>query len=308
MICFFNVAILNYTKKILGCCYENNLIIIRNLLLSFIVAVVMLGCNKTQNHKAEEMNINNVVISEETKEAMNIIKDSRILFSHQSVGYNILSGVKMISDKTGIEINVKNVDDVSLGNNKIFAHVTGGKNYYPKTKIDSFTKKISELNGESIPDVAFMKFCYVDVKPDTDVNELFKYYQEKINEIKKEKPGVTLIHLTVPLVTRSNTMKSKIKRLLGMDKYSETSNIKRNDFNDLLTKSFHGEPIFDIARVESTHKDGSREQFIEDGKVYYRMASEYTKDGGHLNDLGQYVVATEMVNFLGDTIKRTKKK
>jgi len=277
----------------------------RSLWLSVFLIFILLGFNKAQSQEVQEMD-GKIKISEETKQAMNIIKDSSILFAHKSVGNNILSGLKMLSDETGIDINVKNIDDVSLQNKKIFAHVTGGKNYYPKTKIDSFTKKMSELNGELVPDVAFMKFCYVDIKPDTDVNELLKYYQEKINEIKKEKPGVTLIHLTVPLVTRSNTMKSKIKRLLGMDKYSEASNIKRNEFNDLLTKSFHGEPIFDIARVESTHKDGSREQFMEDGKVYYRMASEYTKDGGHLNDLGQYVVATEMVNFIGKTISDKK--
>lgn len=305
---FFNATILNFSKNRLDCCNEINTMKFRNLLLSLILAAVMSACDKTQNHKAEEMNISNLVISEETKEAMNIIKDKRILFSHQSVGYNILSGVKMISDKSGIKLNVKNVDDTPLDNKNIFAHVTGGKNYFPKTKIDSFTKKIRELNNESIPDVAFMKFCYVDVKPDTDVNELFKYYQEKISVIKKENPEMTLIHFTVPLVTRSNTVKSKIKRLLGMDKYSDASNIKKNEFNNLLTQSFHGEPVFDIARVESTHKDGSREQFTEDGKVYYRMSSEYTTDGGHLNDLGQYVVATEMIKFLGKTIKHKIKK
>ncbi len=274
----------------------------RNILLSVLLVFVLLGCGEDKNNKAQKMD-GNIEISEETKQAMNVIKNSRILFSHQSVGYNILSGIKMISDKTGIELNIENVDEKPLGNKKIFAHSTGGKNYYPKSKIDSFTNKLKELNNELIPDVAFMKLCYIDIKPDTDVNELFSYYQEKIELLKKEKPDMTLVHVTVPLITRSNTMKSKIKRFLGMDKYSEASNIKRNEFNKLLNKSFHGDSVFDIARIESTHKDGSREQFTEDGKAYYRMSSEYTTDGGHLNKLGQYIVATEMVNFLGKTIK-----
>lgn len=278
-------------------------IIFRNILLSILLAFVMAGCDKAQNHKAQEMDTNTMMISNETKQAMETIKDSRILFAHKSVGNNILSGLKVLSDETGIELKIKDIDNNSIGNGNIFAHSSGGKNQYPKTKVDSFTNKLRELNDELVPEVAFMKFCYIDFKPETDVNEVFGYYKEKIEAIKKEKPGITFVHLTVPLISKSTSIKAKVKHLLGMPVWEEASNIKRNEFNKLVSKSFSADPIFDIARVESTRKDGSREQFVDGGKIYYSLAPEYTTDGGHLNSLGQHVVATEMVNFLAKTVK-----
>ena len=44
----------------------------------------------------------------------------------------------------------------------MFIDSTGGKNAYPKSKVDSFAAQIKELNNELVPDVAFMKFCFVD--------------------------------------------------------------------------------------------------------------------------------------------------
>lgn len=274
-------------------------------LVYLLLLLSLTGCDNSHkdNSKDIDMQADYSPISEETKQAMQIIKDSRILFAHKSVGNNILSGLKDLSDETGIELNVKKIDNKPIESKKIFAHSMGGKNDYPKTKIDSFTAKLKELNNELVPEVAFLKLCYVDIKPNTDVNELFSYYKEKIESLKKEKPDTTFVHLTVPLQSNPNSIKTKIKRLIGRQIWEEASNIKRNEFNQLINKSYKGEPIFDIARIESTRKDGSREQFMEDGKVYYSMSPEYTTDGGHLNKLGENIVATEMVNFLGKTIK-----
>lgn len=277
-----------------------------NLLLNVFLITILLSFNNVQSQEVKEMD-KSINVSEETKRSMKIIKDSRILFAHKSVGNNILSGLKMLSGETGIELNVKNIDNEPMGNKSIFAHSVGGKNVYPKTKIDSFTSKLKELDNELVPEVAFMKLCYVDIKPDTDVNELFGYYKEKIESLKKEKSGITFVHLTVPLVSKSDTLKDKIKDtikgLLGMTVWERDSNIKRNEYNKLIKNSFAKESIFDIAKIESTRTDGSREQFKNDGKLYYRMSPEYTTDGGHLNKLGQQVVSTEMVKFLGETIK-----
>jgi len=274
-----------------------------NLWLSVFLIFSLLGVNRVQSQEVQEMD-GNIKISEETKQAMNIIKGSRILFAHKSVGNNILSGLKMLSDETGIELNVKKIDNKPIGNKSIFAHSMGGKNAYPKTKIDSFTTKLKALNDELVPEVAFLKLCYVDIKPDTDVNELFGYYKEKIESLKKEKSDTIFVHFTVPLMSKSNSIKSKIKGLLGIQIWEDASNIKRNEFNKLIINSFDRDSIFDIARIESTRIDGSREQFTVNGKAYYSMSPEYTSDGGHLNKLGQQVVATEMVNFLGKTIKK----
>lgn len=304
-----NFIVLTYSKRAVNLGLDKmTFIFSRNLLLSIFLAFVMLGCDKNQNHKAQGMDINKTTISDETKQSMQTIKDSRILFAHKSVGTNILSGLKSLSDETGIELTIENIDNKSTGNKSMFAHSSGGKNAYPKTKIDSFTDKLRKLNKEFVPEVAFMKLCYVDIKPDTNVKEVFSYYQDKIEAIKKEKPDTTFVHLTVPLESKPNSIKAKVKRLLGLQVWQDASNIKRNEFNKLVNNSFHGDPVFDIARVESTRKDGSREQFTDGGKNYFSMSPEYTTDGGHLNRLGQHIVATEMVNFLGKTIEAKKLK
>jgi lysophospholipase L1-like esterase len=58
------------------------------------------------------------------------------------------------------------------------------------------------------------------------------------------------------------------------------------------------EPIFDIAAVESTSPGGTRKSFNQNGKNYYVLADDYSRDGGHLNDLGKKVVAEQFLIFL----------
>jgi hypothetical protein len=61
----------------------------------------------------------------------------------------------------------------------------------------------------------------------------------------------------------------------GFWEYSE--NIKRNQYNEMLIKEYKGkEPILDIAGIESTKPDGSRQSFELDGVTYYSMVPEYT--------------------------------
>ncbi len=58
-----------------------------------------------------------------------------------------------------------------------------------------------------------------------------------------------------------------------------------------------GQPIFDLARHESTRPDGTRETFAVGGRVAYALAPVYTDDGGHLNGVGRRVMASHMVRF-----------
>jgi lysophospholipase L1-like esterase len=67
----------------------------------------------------------------------------------------------------------------------------------------------------------------------------------------------------------------------------------------LLRKNYEGkEPVFDLARIESTRPDGTRETFTQDGKTYYALVPAYTKDGGHLNKLGRKKVAEQLLLLL----------
>ena len=100
-------------------------------------------------------------------------------------------------------------------------------------------------------DIAFMKFCFVDFNPKTDVKELFAHYQATIDDLRTRNPGTTFIHVTVPLTGEQGGLKEFVKRLLGRAPYGIMENIRREEYNALLRQAYRGrEPIFDLARVE----------------------------------------------------------
>lgn len=276
--------------------------------LSVCLLVFMMSCNKshTSDNKAVAMNNKNVHIPEKTRNALESTKDKSIIFLHHSVGGNILNGLRVLAEESGVGIKIQTVRNEPIASEKELTSIkkiidiTGGKNGQPKTKVDSFVEQIKGLNTNIVPDIAFMKFCYVDFNPNTDVNEIFSYYKKNIETLKNERPNVKLAHFTVPLKARPNNIKDKINRLLGRLVWEDTSNVKRAEFNKLLFEAFPQDPIFDIARIESTLSDGTRSSFVQDGRTYYSLASEYTDDGGHLNTLGQRRVAMEIAEFLAE--------
>ena len=268
----------------------------------------MVGCDKSPNpdNKAAVMNSTNMLISEKTRNALESTKNKSIIFLHHSVGGNILTGLQELAKESGVGIKIQRVRNAPISNDKVIINITGGKNGQPKTKVDSFVEQIKGLNSNVVPDIAFMKFCFVDFNPSTDVEELFSYYQKNIESLMKNRPDITFAHLTVPLYERPHSIKDKIKRLIGRYVWEDSSNIKRAEFNKLLFEAFPKDLIFDIARVESTLPDGTRSSFEKDGNTYYSLASEYTNDGGHLNVLGQRRAAIGIAEFIAK-IPGTKK-
>lgn len=63
------------------------------------------------------------------------------------------------------------------------------------------------------------------------------------------------------------------------------------------------EPIFDLAAIESMSPGGKREIFEKDGSTFYSLAPAYTDDGGHLNEIGSKIVASELLYFLANLKK-----
>lgn len=323
---FHNAIIGYYTNQVISKCasnakgvsgkfefnlFESMIKVLRNLIMSMSMVVLITGCNDSKNQDVKVMEMNNdnkSEISETIQPDLNTVKDARIFFMHHSVGRDIIMGLQTLMDKTGIEVKIKRDPQAinkPLSNKNVFYHTTGGKNQFPKTKIDSFVAQVKGFNSEFVPEVAFMKFCFVDFNPDTNVEELFVYYKKKMESLKSNRPEINFAHLTVPLTSRPNTFKDKLKRIIGRQVWGDAANMKRTEFNNMLFDAFPEDPIFDIAGIESTRPDGSREFFIEDGKTYYSMATVYTDDGGHLNSLGQQRVATEMVHFLATTLRKS---
>ena len=59
-------------------------------------------------------------------------------------------------------------------------------------------------------------------------------------------------------------------------------------------------PFFDIAELESTYPDGTRESFEYKGKIYYALAPVYTEDAGHLYGIGRQIISKSLLLKLVD--------
>jgi lysophospholipase L1-like esterase len=67
----------------------------------------------------------------------------------------------------------------------------------------------------------------------------------------------------------------------------------------MLREKYAGEPLFDLAKVESTRPNGSRSFFHDGANVVYTLAPELTDDGGHLNATGRLAAAEEFAAVIG---------
>jgi hypothetical protein len=230
------------------------------------------------------------------------LSKKRILFGHQSVGDNILDGVSDLTrEHSLVHLRVKPVEmpgDLVLGT---FGHFPVGKNENPVSKLSDFSQKIHNGFGENA-DIAFFKLCFVDVEDKTDADKLFNDYKNIMASLKKEYPKITFIHVTVPLLRKDSTgIKVLIRRILGKPRgfFDNAHNVRRNYYNNLIRAHYAGkETVFDLAEIESTHPDGSRESFTFAGNNYYALAPEFTDDGGHLNRLGRMRVAEQLLVLL----------
>jgi len=199
-----------------------------------------------------------------------------------------------------IKLNIVETDNPDDFKQPLFAHARVGKNEVPQSKIDAFAYSTRHGLGNRA-DIAFFKFCYVDIKPETNVEKVLSSYKNIMASLKETYPKTTLIHVTAPLTTRQSGIKAWIKKIIGRPVRGIDDNIKRNQFNDHLRKEYtRKDPVFDLAAIECTAPDGTRASFVKNGKTYYQLVSDYTDDGGHLNKRGRKKVAEQLLILLAE--------
>jgi hypothetical protein len=204
--------------------------------------------------------------------------EPRIYFGHQSVGANILQGVKEL----GVSLSIK---DEFLAENGA-----------PLKKLENFKAAVGE---GSRYDIALVKFCYVDVDAGTDARALFERYRATLDELRAKNPRSVFVHVTLPLTAVQTGPKALVKRLLGRAPYGTIENVRREEYNRLLRATYAGrEPIFDLARLESIAPDGTAVTVTWNGATAPAMSGAYTDDGGHLNTRGRALAAREFVTVL----------
>ena len=260
-----------------------------------LILIILISCTGGKMVDSINYSEQNITVSDIEK-----VGGSRIYFAHQSVGYNIMDGISEIFGKYNKKLDIFETTDAPKTPDSFFAHSRIGENTKPQTKINEFYDVMNSGMGK-MANIAFLKLCYVDINAKTDVKSLFKGYQSVINKLKLQYPNVTYIHFTAPLVMKQKGAKAFIKRVLGREVWSDRDNLRRQEYNKLVRETYSGkEPVLDIAEIESTRPDGSREVHSLDGEKYYSLFSEYTTDGGHLNKKGRDLVVQNLIKVISD--------
>lgn len=225
------------------------------------------------------------------------VAQQRILFGHQSVGVNLLDGIRQLSATARVPINIVEVSSANAVQRSTFGHTFVAENGNPLLKLHSFEQAMG-IHRTGL-DIALVKLCYIDFDSHTDVKSLFMHYQSTLDALRARNPGTTFVHITAPLTTVARGMKVRIKQLLGTPPLGTVENQRREEYNALLRQAYLGkEPFFDLARIESTAADGTPVTVNLDGKAVPELLPEYSDDGGHLNASARLRAARELIAVL----------
>jgi hypothetical protein len=266
------------------------------IVMSTLLALAVVTVGSTTTAQAAEIDAN-------LRADIERVAQQRIFFGHQSVGVNLLDGIQQLSKMAGVSIRVVEVKSANEVAPAMIGHSFVAENGDPLRKLKSFEQAMEQQPTGL--DIALVKFCYVDITANTDVKALFADYRATIEGLKAKNPGTTFVHITAPITTMQRGFKATLKKLIGRAPYGAIENIRREEYNELLRQTYRGrEPLFDLARVESTTPDGTVVTGEWKGIVAPAMVTAYTDDGGHLNATGRLRAARELVSTLASIPSR----
>lgn len=222
-----------------------------------------------------------------TKTEVEAAAKKRVVFGHQSVGWNILDGVKAIAQENGVTVDMVEGRSDTSGKAGIY-HFGVGANGAPLSKISDFEKTLSTAPYGKV-DVALVKLCYVDITGSSDAVAVAKTYASTIKKLQAAHPQTRFVAVTAPLTTVRGGTKEWLKKTVGRGSPDLADNAKRKEFNDYIRKEFDAAHLFDIAKVEAgaASADGAE-----------AMRAEITNDGGHLNGQGQREAAAAFIKLI----------
>ena len=223
-----------------------------------------------------------------TKADVEAAATQRVLFAHQSVGANILDGVRKLADENDVKLTITESRSDQGKTPAIFQFMVG-QNGDPLGKIKDFVSTSS-----SFPDidVALMKICYVDLNKSSDATAVAKTYADAIKTLQRAHPSTRFIAITSPLTAVPSGAKAWVKSLIKGSSPELADNEKRKEFNDYLRKEFDKDHLFDLAALEA------EKAVADDGKEIEVMRPSLTDDGGHLNAAGQRLVGAAFIKLL----------
>lgn len=244
---------------------------------------------------------------EQVKSDLQAISQARIYFGHQSVGRNILAGVAALSADVGVPVHIQ---EIPVGSapppGPGLFHSNVGRNTAPESKVDDFLAGLRAADTSHF-DLALLKFCYLDLDDDSPAgaaDRIFERYTSAMAEARSEFPETAVLYTTMPILADPPGVKTLIKRMIGKSTWTDHANILRAGYNSRIRATVPERDVVDLARFESTRPDGSRSSFSADGEQIETLVLEYTKDGGHLNEVGQRRVASAFVHALAEALRK----
>lgn len=237
-------------------------------------------------------------IGDTPQEAWKTLMQKNTFFAHMSVGYDILDGARRKEkDVPSFAYPIVEMEEATECDSPGLYHGKLGHNGDPIAKIKSFREMMLSMQS-SPPDLALMKFCYVDISADTDTEQIFSEYHKMIQQLQEALPKTRFLHCTAPLTSGPLSAKEKIKETIRplLGKMTEAlCNEKRDQYNQMLYNAFEKDTIFDIAQLESTTPEGH--PCLNQGRIPMHFVG-YTTDGGHLNQVGQDRLGQQFLIFL----------
>lgn len=236
------------------------------------------------------------------------LAEKKIFFGHKSVGYNIIDGIKDITnDRDYIKLKIVETHEAVEFDQPIFAHSQVGRNTDPVSKIKNFRSIMDAGVGDKV-DIAFFKFCYVDVMRDSDPKKIFDSYDTTIEDLKVRYPETKFLHVTVPVCSApkgaKRNLKESVKLLIGRPGVLD-DNIMRQRYNKLLRDTYsQTKTVFDLALIESVNPGGFRCYANKETEKVFLLVPEYTEDGGHLNKQGRKRAAEQLLMVLAEIVSK----
>ena len=187
------------------------------------------------------------------------------------------------------------------------AEVRIGRNGDPLSKFKAFR---AAAHGAASPyDVVMMKLCYVDFDAASDSAQIFDGYRRLVAGVRAEPASPVVLHITTPLQSMTPGWKLLVKTLLRRpEDVRGVENLKRADYSALLRRTFSGEPLFDLAALESGVRAEAPLATAPDPAAPPALMNRYTHDGGHLNAEGRSVVARGFIRALADAVRAARRR
>jgi hypothetical protein len=228
-----------------------------------------------------------------SKKDLDRVRRARVFFGHQSVGENILDGIRAVYTDSSRDaptvVNGRSAPDTDGG---FILETAIGENGDPLGKIADFDTAIRSGLADHI-DVAVMKLCYIDIEAGTDVQEIFDAYSSTMAALEQDFPQVTFVKATVPITIQPSGLDQIKQRIRGQGSYGIGTNADRQRLNALIRAEYADDHLIDIAAAESRTPEGTRVGGTFKDAPYYALYSGYALDEGHLNEEGSLLVATD---------------